>query len=200
MPSRESEKNNWYANFSKQIATYGATLGLTPAEIAEIQAICKSNIDSIANNDAAQVAAKAARAAKNTQLSNGDKSLRVSIKKLKVSKGYTVSIGEVLKVIGDDGVAIDHATYKPKISLIVLPGRVRIEFVKIDLDGVNIYTRLKGNIVWTKLAYDSFSPYEDNRPLATPGKPEHREYMAIGVIKDQEVTLQSDIIEAVFGG
>ena len=35
---------------------------------------------------------------------------------------------------------------------------------------------------------------------STSNQPEHREYMAIGVVHDEEVTLQSDIIEAVFGG
>jgi hypothetical protein len=60
--------------------------------------------------------------------------------------------------------------------------------------------RLKGQSLWTKLAYDSYSPYEDNRPLAVANTPEHREYMAIGVIQDAAVTLQSDIIEAVYGG
>jgi hypothetical protein len=81
-----------------------------------------------------------------------------------------------------------------------MPGRVHITFVKGKLSGVYIYTRLKGEINWILLAYDTYSPYDDNRPLAEAGKPEHREYMAIGAIKDKEVTLQSDIIEVVFGG
>lgn len=81
-----------------------------------------------------------------------------------------------------------------------MPGRVRIDFVKDGLDGVHIYARLKGQTTWAKLALDTYSPYEDNRPLATAGQPEHREYMAIGVLHDEEVTQQSDIVEAVFGG
>lgn len=200
LPKRESDKNVWYANLDNQIAIVGPTVGLTAAEITEIQTVCKNNINAIANNEAAQTAAKAASAAKNTQLSTGNKTLRASIKKIKSSKAYTVSIGKTLQVIGEDDGAIDPSSYKPKISLIVLPGRVRIEFIKDDLDGVNIYSRLKGEIVWVKLALDTYSPYDDTRPLAKPGQPEHREYMAIGVIKDVEVTLQSDIIEAVFGG
>ena len=81
-----------------------------------------------------------------------------------------------------------------------MPGHVRINFVKKRLHGVSIYTRLKGQTTWTKLAYDSYSPFEDTRPLADENVPEHRQYMAIGVIRDEEVTLQSNIIDVVFGG
>jgi len=59
---------------------------------------------------------------------------------------------------------------------------------------------LSGELTWVKLAYDSFTPYGESRPLANAGVPEHREYMAIGVIRDEEVTQQSSIIEAIFGG
>ncbi len=38
------------------------------------------------------------------------------------------------------------------------------------------------------------------RPLASNTIPKHREYTAVGVIRDKEVTLQSDIVEAVFCG
>lgn len=200
LPSREADKRSWYVNLSKEVATNATSLGLTTADVAAIQAICAANIAVIDKYEAAQTAAKSARAAKATQLSKGDKDLRVEIKKLKSGKGYTIAIGTALNVIGEDGEIIDFETYKPIISAIVLPGRVRIEFIKADLDGVNIYSRIKGESVWTKLALDSYSPYDDTRPLAKADQPEHREYMAIGVYRDDEVTLQSDIIEAVFGG
>lgn len=37
-------------------------------------------------------------------------------------------------------------------------------------------------------------------PFANDTFPEHREYMGVGVISGEEVTLQSDIVEAFFGG
>jgi len=36
--------------------------------------------------------------------------------------------------------------------------------------------------------------------LAIANTPEHRDYRAIDVILDEEVTLSSDIIEGVYGG
>ena len=37
-------------------------------------------------------------------------------------------------------------------------------------------------------------------PLANDTFPEHHENMGVGVIHGEEVTLRSDIVEAVFGG
>ncbi|WP_432672704.1 hypothetical protein [Flavobacterium sp. SM2513] len=37
------------------------------------------------------------------------------------------------------------------------------------------------------------------RPLLIPDVPDNCEYMAIAVIRDEEVPLQSSIIEAIFG-
>ena len=164
-----------------------------------MQTICTANNTAIKASDDAQTAAKAAKAAKDTQLKTGNKALRLLVKKMKTNNAYSTTKGQALQIIGEDP-AIDYSTYQPIIKAVVMPGRVRIDFVKEGLDGVNIYARLKGGSSWTKLAYDSYSPYEDTRPIAVINQPEHREYMAIGVIHDEEATQQSNIIEAVFGG
>jgi hypothetical protein len=44
------------------------------------------------------------------------------------------------------------------------------------------------------MARDTASPYVDNRPLKVAGKPELREYKAVFVIGDQEVSQVSDEI------
>jgi hypothetical protein len=118
---------------------------------------------------------------------------------MKSISNYTIAIGTNLGIIGEDP-TVDYSTYQLKIKASVMPSQVRIDFVKDGLNGMNIYARLKGQSSWAKLAYDSFSPYEDYRPLTVANTPEYREYMAISVIRDEEVTLSSDIIEAVFGG
>ena len=199
IPRKEADRRTWYQNLSAAVATNATALDLTAPQVAAVQATCTTNIAAIDNNNTAQTAAKTARTAKDTQLTKGDKDLRLQIKKMKTASGYTEAIGTALQVIGEDG-AIDYSTYKPTISCVVMPGRVRIDFVKDGLDGVYIYARHKGETTWTKLALDTYSPYEDNRPLTVVGQPEHREYMAIGVLHDEEVTQQSDIIEAVYGG
>jgi hypothetical protein len=199
LPSKEADKRDWYSNLKTEIAGNATALGLATAEVTAVQTICTDNIAAIDDSSKAQTAAKTARTAKETQLDAGDKQLRAVVRKMKTSAGYTDSIGTQLRIIGEDN-SIDFTNYKPSIKATVMPGKVRIDFVKDTLDGVNVYARLKGQTTWTKLAYDSYTPYDDTRPIAAPTAPEHREYMAIGVLHDEEVTKQSDIIEAVFGG
>ena len=199
IPNKEAEKRDWLNNLKTEITTNGATLGFTPTEIADIVALSTSSIGLIDAHSTAQTAAKAAKAAKDTGVFSNDKKLRAYIKRGKTNSNYTTKLGQQLRIIGEDPI-IDYSTYKPTIKATVMPGRVQIDFIKDGLTGVNVYTRLKGETVWVKLAYDSFSPYEDNRRLSDARTPEHREYMAIGVLHDEEITQQSDIIEAVFGG
>ena len=199
IPKKDSEKVIWNNNLHSRLEAEGAEMGLSADDITEAITECNANSNTILANDKAQTAAKTAKVTKDTQLKKGEKILRESIKRVKTSKNYTQAIGKSWGIIGEDPV-VDYSTYHPKIKAMVMPGRVRIDFVKDKLSGVNIYSRLSGELTWVKLAYDSYTPYSDSRPLATPGVPEHREYMAIGVIRDEEVTQQSSIIEAVFGG
>ena len=67
-------------------------------------------------------------------------------------------------------------------------------------DGNNFYSRLKGQTTWKKLSFDSNSPYNDYTPLAVAGVPEVREYIAYGVLNDEQIGLPSDIVNVTFGG
>lgn len=199
IPTKESDKVIWNNNFSAKIDAIGGDVGLAPAEITAIKAVCSDNAGIIVASDDAQTAARTAKAAKDAQIKTGEKAIRETVRKIKSSTNYTTAIGRNLGIIGEDP-SVDYSTYKPKIKANVMPGHVRIDFVKDGLNGMHIYGRKKGEIKWVKLAYDTYSPYLDSNPLGVDAVPEHREYMAIGVIRDEEVTLQSDIVEAVFGG
>lgn len=199
IPKKDSEKVIWNNNLRTRLEAEGAELGLSAEEIADAQKECDANSNAILANDKAQTAAKTAKATKDTQLRKGEKILREGIRRVKADKNYTQAIGKSWGIIGEDP-TVDFATYHPKIKATVMPGLVRIDFIKDKLSGVNIYSRLSGEQTWVKLAYDSYTPYNDSRPLANAGVPEHREYMAIGVIRDEQVTQQSSIIEAIFGG
>ncbi|WP_432672155.1 hypothetical protein [Flavobacterium sp. SM2513] len=199
IPKKESEKVIWNNNLSAKISTVGGDVGLDPTTIIAIQNICNANSSSIVANDDAQKAAQTAKAEKDTQLKVGEKAIRETVRVIKSSNKYTTAIGRNLGIIGEDP-TVDYSTYQPKIKASVMSGHVKIVFVKDGLNGMHIYGRVKGELKWVKLAYDTYSPYNDSRPLAVDNVPEHREYMAIGVIRDEEVTLQSDIVEAVFGG
>jgi hypothetical protein len=65
-------------------------------------------------------------------------------------------------------------------------GVVEIDFNLANSEGVNIYSRRDG--VFKFLARDTVPPYVDNRPMLVPGKPEPREYKAVFVVADEEVS------------
>jgi hypothetical protein len=59
-------------------------------------------------------------------------------------------------------------------------------------EGVNIYSRRDGGTDLEFLARDAVPPYVDNRPMLVAGKPELREYKAVFVGGDKEVSQFSD--------
>ncbi|MBI5393687.1 MAG: hypothetical protein HZA91_00140 [Verrucomicrobia bacterium] len=75
-------------------------------------------------------------------------------------------------------------------------GVVKIDFVKGDSEGVNIYSKRDGDSDFIFLARDTYTPYLDRRPLLAPGNPELREYQLIYVQDDEEIGKPSNIITA----
>lgn len=200
IPRKDSDKLMWNKNLLATIDALGLAVGLDAAEITALKNAATANATAIELSNEAITASKTAVANKITQLKKGDKVIRPIINKVKASSNYTLAIGTTLRIIGDYTNKIDYKTYKPKIKVSVMPGKVRIDFIKKSFDGMNIYTRLQGQTTWEKLAYNSYSPYQDTRPLSDENTPEHRLYMAIGVVKDVEVTQESDMVDVVFGG
>lgn len=71
---------------------------------------------------------------------------------------------------------------------------------KYGVQGFNIYMRLKGESAWNKESFVSHLPFMDHHPAHTPGQSENREYMAIGVIQDNEIGQMSGIVSVAFAG
>lgn len=199
VPVREPELLLWLQNFSTKIAPQGPVLGLTAAQITDLQDLCAKLSDSITKAEQSKRDAQEITNAKNALKSNTLSNMRLSIKNMKSTVAYTEAIGEDLGIVGSEQ-PFDPATFKTTLKARTFPGYVNIEFLKGKSDGVNIYGRLKGAANWTFLARDTASPYNDTRPLTTPNTPETREYMAIGVLDDQQIGQQSDVVEVTFGG
>lgn len=199
IPRPQDALKTWAQNTKNKISVHGPALGLDPTEIANIENWCQALIDAIDGKAAAKSGYQSQVAASDTDLKDNIGLLRPKIQQIKISDSYTTAIGEDLDWIGED-TSFDPDAYKPEFKATLFPGYVRLDFFKKGVDGLNFYVRLKGGTTWTKLTYDTNSPYSDHTPLAVPGQPENREYMAIGVIDDEEIGLMSDIVSVVFGG
>ena len=199
IPRSEADKVIWLGNFSTNIAIQGPVVGLTPGQVLLMQSACTNIVDAIAKVESKKAAVNEAVAAKNLISSMALKAIRETSAQMKTNSSYSISIGESLGIIGA-GIPFDPAAFKPEITVSNFAEFVRIKFEKKGVDGINIYHRQKGAVVWQFLARDTKSPYDDHIVLATPGQPEHWEYRAYGVIDDFQIGMPSDIVEIVFGG
>ncbi len=126
--------------------------------------------------------------------------IRLDINNLKTSPGYNDGIGSALGVLNPSS-NFDEATFQPQIKVTVFPGHVRMMGKKLGVDALNLYCRLQGQTAWRLIAGKrSTFPYDDDAPLSVSGTPEVREYMAMGVIGDDEIGLPSDIASVTYSG
>ena len=97
------------------------------------------------------------------------------IGKMKLSAGYTETIGTDLGVVGSE----ETDKSAPKFLIEMLQGAnyqsSKLVFYKYGHMGVHIESR-RGTGAWEFLAIDTESPYVDDRPLLVAGTPEIREY------------------------
>ena len=71
----------------------------------------------------------------------------------------------------------------------------------VGIRSARLTCRNKGDVQWKLIAVRKRKfPFYDEAPLAVPGQPEVREYMAIGVVADEEVGQPSEIKEVVYAG
>ena len=126
--------------------------------------------------------------------------IRTTVKRTKTRPGCTPAIVAQLDWEGPSQ-NFDPNTARPDFAAEAQRGRVKITGKKPGFDAVNIYFRKKGDVQWKIIAVRKQKfPYYDESPLAVANTPEVREYMAIGVIDDDEAGQPSEIHEVVYAG
>lgn len=126
--------------------------------------------------------------------------VRAVIKKTKADPLCIPSVVTQLEWEGDND-SFNPDTARPFIDAEPQPGRVKITGRKPGFTLVNIYYRKKGDVQWKVLVTGRQRfPFYDETPLTVPGTPEVREYVARGVVNDEEVGQPSEIKEVVFAG
>jgi hypothetical protein len=225
LPDQMAQRVIWLNNFNSKIGTYAAIFGITPAEVAKVQAFALMYayiiglLDSINTfkQDITKYKDTLSRASFGTPL-GAPPTITIAAAPPTVEAGiftvisgyvarikgmknvYTTAIGEDLGIIGDES-SFDPDTFKAEIKGVKITNEgVKLSFVKGETEGVNIYSRIGTAGPFMKLAFDGSSPYVDTRPLSLPGTPETREYMAKPVLHDAEIGLPSDVVSVVVGG
>lgn len=199
VPSSDAELVTWATNIKDKIASEGPTLGLTPEAIDEVTVWCDVMIKAITIADKSRTTYESLAADKKVKVADSISKARKFAKDVKRINSYTVAIGTELGLVGK-GTVFSSSDYKPTLKVEAFTGYVNVKFVKKGVEGVNLYVRKKGEGIWQKVSFFAHSPCKDTRPLTDEGQAENREYMCIGVKKDQEIGLQSNIVSVAFAG
>ena len=217
-PVKLGDQRNWLENYRNQVSTHGPTIGMDGTEVSNNVTAADNQIVLVDAAITAENAFKAAIDARNDGANVNVKLIRSSVKRGKTSPAYTTTIGDYLGVEGAEG-EFDAENYKPEGSAKAVLNVVTVKFTKKGVQGQNIYSKVTTGVStvptppgtpgappsaatlsqFTKLAFDSSSPYIDNRELAVTGQPELREYYLRGVLDDVEIGVPSDVIRVVVG-
>lgn len=101
IPNSDDALKTWCTNFKSKIATVGASVGLTPAQITDLQTKCDA-INTRVDEKAAKKTAWQASVANATAGNNADLGgIRAAVASIKTNSGFTDAIGADLGVIAD---------------------------------------------------------------------------------------------------
>ena len=200
MPPKRSDRYRWYKNLSGNVVAEAVKFGGVAADATAMKAQADAIIAKMDATEAAAAALDAARELEQSVEKTNDALIRAKVRNWKTLPGWAASGSEAVLQMKGSAVNFDPNTYKPVLKVTVEADVVKVAFTKKGVDGVAIYTRLRGTAAWRKLAMDTLSPYFDNSPLAQAGVAEKREYMGRGVLHDQEIGVDSDIVTITFGG
>lgn len=189
----------WHDNFNTQVAALVATFGLTQPDVDVVAADNTDANDRATVADAAKAAQQAATADRRASFKTAEANARSLANRLKAHPAYTEALGQQLGIIGPEDTT-DLSQAKPTLTAAAVnPGNVTIGFNKSTSDGVMIHGKRGDEQVFVLLAWDTRSPYVDNRPNLNAG-PENREYRAQYFKDDEPIGQFSDVLTVTVPG
>jgi len=220
LPKDEAGRVIWLQNFKNKLADYAATLGITPAELAQVEADSETFSGFVGFLEAMREYSKTATDFKNNLFKSTQTigalppaptitlpaAARFNIfgetaklvQTIKNHPNYNTTIGENLGIIGEED-TFDPAALKPQLKLAFRVNHPVIKWVKGPVDGIRIEVD-RGAGTFSFLAYDTIPDYEDTFPLPPLGQTAIWKYRAVYIIKDQAEGQYSDWLEVTVTG
>ena len=220
LPKDDKGRVVWLDNFKTKLAVYAATLGITPAQLAQLEIDSDTYGSFVVFLETLREYAKAATSYKNNLFRSnetievfpaapvytvpagarfdifGEVSKLVQI--IKNSANYNTTIGEDLGIIGEED-AFDPNTLKPELKVAFRVNRPVIKWTKGQTDGVRIEVD-RGAGTFSFLAIDTIPDYEDTFPLPPLGQTAIWKYRAVYLVNDQAEGQYSDTLEVTVTG
>ena len=224
IPTKDPARLAWAENMERNFVSVGASLGFSPVEIDAVVADCRMLRFVILNALGAKAHSKAANAYKKLILGNAKKKsvlaqppeftpiaipavitmsgvlnrLQKAAARMKLSANYSNSIGELLQIIPTKSAAFSPDAGKPKAECLALSDSVvRIDWAKGKFHGVYVESQRGDETDWTRLGFDTRSPFIDTRQPLQIGKPEERRYRLRYFYDDAEVGFWSNVFVVI---
>jgi hypothetical protein len=200
MPKSLRNLKDWLTNLKTRITADGPTLGQTPAQVTSdtdlIDGVLTLASDALTKQSAWVQADGTARDA----VTDNDGKIRDLINRYKAATGWTEGMAEAWEVRTSQ-TTYDMGTHKPTITVQARAAMNEVRGKKPGFTAVDIQMRLEGASAWTTIGTKiNHFPFFDTTAPQTPGKPEKREYRALGYKGDTQAGQPSDIVTAVFTG
>lgn len=118
--------------------------------------------------------------------------IRGDVQRIKAHSGYTDAIGEQLQIVAAAAAPPNLQDAKPPFEGTPEMGKVILDWVKGDFDGVLIESQRGAETSPSFLDKDFKSPFPDMRPNLVAGQPEKRRYRMMYLLDDEPVGTWSD--------
>ncbi len=219
LPVGDSQRSTWLRNFNAKLPGYATKLGLTKLETDSV------NKDTLAYDYVLDMVANSKTfehtcATQKTSFRNSKSGTEVIpfpvyvvstppdtvpygiftritalVKKIKASKGYLVSIGTDLDIIGTEMAGKESLdTAQPTLTIKIAAGNPQLKYTKGDKSGIILESKRGTETEFTLTDKISVSVYNDKRPNLISGKPEKRDYRAWYTVKDEIVGIVSAVV------
>ena len=224
LPSREPERITWLNNFASKLGLYATAFGITAAEVTAVGKFAlmyayilglletvdgfKQDLTKYKNKLSRATIGSPLGAPPNIVVPPAPVTVPAGIftiiggivQRIKGMKDvYTDAIGEDLGIVGDES-SFNADDFKSIINSVKKTNEgIKIDLLKDETDGGNIYSRINGLGSFAFFAFSAHPPFIDTRPLSVPGTPEKREYMVKNVLNDHEIGLESDVVSITVG-
>jgi hypothetical protein len=223
LPNAEDQLVVWFANLAAKLPGYATLLEIASTDVLAVESDALFVAAVVNYAEAVRLDLKETTAFKNLELygplggaiptlPGGADPITLSprapgiiprtralVQRVKAAAHYTQAIGQDLGVVGPE--ASEPLTVKPTGRAFASgPHEATVEFRKGGFDGVLIECRRAGEAAFALLAFDTYSPYVDNRPPLVPGQPEAREYRMRYRKADEAVGEYSDVMSVVVNG
>ena len=200
IPNKRSELKEWLEGISDNIVAEAVKMGVSAPDGLAAKALADGLLAKFDATDAGQAALNGVRTIERNATPGVLAGLRTFIRNWKTLPLYAGSGSEGVLHLRGSSAAFDSSSYKPVIEASYEGGFISFDFDKLGVDALAFYCRLRGTLPWIRIGIDTLAPFLDSKPVAVNGVPEVREYMARGMVGDDEVGLDSDIVTVTLPG